>query len=164
MVCDQHFTGVHSNTGTDLALKIIDGLGVHKPDHSITTSVPSPEAIQTSIERECARRIFWLIRLADLKYSIYFGTSLPSKDNEISLRLPIDETSFELAVHSALPGNFCSCIKGTRALADTFCTEYLYLAAPRTQYASETGHLIRVFSIYSKIENISNAIEGKRYR
>jgi hypothetical protein len=36
----------------------------------------------------------------------------------------------------------------------------MYLPAPRTQYASEFGHLIRVVSIYSKVESILDVING----
>ena len=34
--------------------------------------------------------------------------------------------------------------------------EYFYLPAPRTKYASEFGHLIRVTSIHAKIEHLSD--------
>ena len=79
---------------------------MHKPDIPTLTPVPSPEFIHASIERECVRRIFWLIHFMDLTSAIYFKTALPAKDNELMLRLPVDETSFELAVHSTLPGKF----------------------------------------------------------
>lgn len=92
----------------DLALQIVENLGVHKPDNPTLTPLPSPEFIQASIERECVRRIFWLTHLMDLNSSIYFGTFLPPKENELMLRLPVDETSFELAVHSTLPGKSLS--------------------------------------------------------
>lgn len=53
---------------------------------------------------------------------------------ELRLRLPADETSFELGViYESLP-------------------EYLYLPAIRTQYASEMGHLIRVLTIWWRVE------------
>ncbi|KAJ7583379.1 hypothetical protein C8J56DRAFT_953877 [Mycena floridula] len=56
------------------------------------------------------------------------------REEQLRLRLPADETSFELAaIHSTLP-------------------EYLNSTAHRTQYASEMGHMIRVLTIYQRIE------------
>ncbi|KAL0953614.1 hypothetical protein HGRIS_004821 [Hohenbuehelia grisea] len=152
--------GVWSSRYHDLVLQIIDTLGVHSPEHPTLTPVPSPEFIHAAIERECVRRIFWLVYVMDVMAGIYYkrggdawdrasrgngapglGMSLTRSPGankfgttEMRLRLPADETSFELAVHSTLP-------------------EYLYLAAIRTQYASEFGHLIRVITIYAKIEH-----------
>ncbi|KDR80510.1 hypothetical protein GALMADRAFT_240800 [Galerina marginata CBS 339.88] len=117
----------------DLALQIVEGLGVHSPEHPTLTPVPSQEFVQGAIEREAIRRIFWLIHLLDIVASIYFKKPTTFADVELRLRLPVDETSFELGVHSTLP-------------------EYLYLPAVRTQYASELGHLIRILSIYAKVE------------
>ncbi|KAF8963423.1 fungal-specific transcription factor domain-containing protein [Flammula alnicola] len=117
----------------DLALQVVEGLGVHSPEHPTLTPVPSQEFVQQSIEREAIRRIFWLIHLLDVMSSIYFKKPTTFSDSELRLRLPVDETSFELGVHSTLP-------------------EYLYLPAVRTQYTSEFGHLIRIISIYAKME------------
>jgi len=38
--------------------------------------------------------------------SIYFKKPVTFADVELRLRLPVDETSFELGVHSTLPGMF----------------------------------------------------------
>ncbi|CAA7267424.1 unnamed protein product [Cyclocybe aegerita] len=126
----------------DLALQIVEGLGVHSPEHPTLTPVPSQEFVQRSIEREAIRRIFWLIHLLDVMASIYFKKPVTFTDSELRLRLPVDETSFELGVHSTLP-------------------EYLYLPAVRTQYASEFGHLIRIVSIYAKMEYALDELNGK---
>jgi hypothetical protein len=88
----------------DIALHIVENLGAHKHDMPTLTPAPSPELIQPSIDRECVRRIFWFIHFADLTSAIYFKSPMPAKENELMLRLPVDETSFELAVHSTLPG------------------------------------------------------------
>ncbi|KAJ3485539.1 hypothetical protein NLJ89_g11892 [Agrocybe chaxingu] len=86
-----------------LALQIVEGLGVHSPEHPTLTPVPSQEFVQRSIEREAIRRIFWLIHLLDVMASIYFKKPVTFTDSELRLRLPVDETSFELGVHSTLP-------------------------------------------------------------
>jgi hypothetical protein len=88
----------------------VEKLGVHRPENPTSMPAPPPQFIQSYIERECARRVFWLTHLMDVKSSIYFGTFLPPKENELLLRLPVDETSFELALHSTLPGEFPSSI------------------------------------------------------
>lgn len=149
---------------SDLALQILEPLGVHKPDIPTLTPVPSLEFIQASIERECVRRIFWLIHLVDLIFCIYLKRPIPPKDNHLSLRLPVDETSFELAVHSTLPGELPS-EPGWRGMGNDAdgvdLLEYLSSPAPRTQYASEFGHLIRVLSIYSRVEAILDTLNGR---
>ncbi|PFH51901.1 hypothetical protein AMATHDRAFT_58110 [Amanita thiersii Skay4041] len=125
----------------DLALQIVKGLGVHIPDNPLLTPIPSPEFIQSSLERESVRRIFWLIHMLDVMASIYFKKPLAISENELRLRLPADETSFELAVHSTLP-------------------EYIYLQPIKTQYASEFGHLIRILTIYAKVEYALDTLNG----
>ncbi|KAF8636421.1 hypothetical protein AX17_003603 [Amanita inopinata Kibby_2008] len=125
----------------DLALQIAKSLGVHSPDNPLLTPLPSPEFIQTSLEREAVRRTFWLIHMLDVMASIYFKKPLAIAEGELRLRLPADETSFELAVHSTLP-------------------EYLYLPPIKTQYASEFGHLIRILMIYAKVEYALDYLSG----
>lgn len=90
----------------DLALQIVDALGVHSPEHPTLTPVPSAEFIFASIEREAIRRIFWLIHYMDVMAAIFFKKPITFTDSELRLRLPVDETSFELGVHSTLPGEF----------------------------------------------------------
>ncbi|KAF8202552.1 fungal-specific transcription factor domain-containing protein [Pholiota molesta] len=132
-ILTEETNSIWSSRFHDLALQIVEGLGVHSPEHPTLTPVPSQEFVQRAIEREALRRIFWLIHFLDVMASIYFKKPVTFAENELRLRLPVDETSFELGVHSTLP-------------------EYLYLPAVRTQYASEFGHLIRIISIYAKME------------
>lgn len=89
---------------TDLALQILENLGVHEPDHPTLTPMPSADFIHQSFKREAVRRIFWLIHLLDVMASIYFKKPATFSSSELRLRLPVDETSFELGVHSTLPG------------------------------------------------------------
>jgi len=89
----------------DLALQVVESLNVFHPEHPTLTPVPSPEFIQAAIERESIRRIFWLIHISDVIGSIYFKKPVVSLGEQgMRLRLPADETSFELGVHSTLPG------------------------------------------------------------
>ncbi|KAG5724925.1 60S acidic ribosomal protein P2-alpha [Termitomyces sp. T112] len=118
----------------DLAIQLIESLNVYQHDYPTLTPVPSPEFIQASIEREAVRRMFWIIHFLDNLACIYFKKPMQGlSEHGRRLRLPVDETTFELGVHSTLP-------------------EYLYLPAVRMQYSSEFGHLIRVVTIYAKVE------------
>jgi hypothetical protein len=139
---------------SDIALQILKDLSVQKPDIPVITPIPSLGFINSAIERECVRRVFWLIHFIDLMSSIFFKTSPIAKETELTLRLPADETSFELAVHSTLPGIYI--LRLSRyCLSYRLCSisEYLYLPAPHAQYASEFGHLIRIVSIYANVES-----------
>ncbi|KAJ6621374.1 fungal-specific transcription factor domain-containing protein [Mycena sp. CBHHK59/15] len=121
----------------DLALQIVDALGVHNPEHPVITSVPTADFIHASIERESVRRVFWVIHIIDLETSIHNQRPVSLSDGQLRTRLPVDETSFELAVPSTLP-------------------EYLYLPPVRTHWVSELGHLIRIMSIYAQAEQNFN--------
>ncbi|KAG6821195.1 hypothetical protein H0H93_004015 [Arthromyces matolae] len=119
----------------DMAMQLIESLNVYQHDYPTLTPVPSPEFIQASIEREAVRRMFWIIHFLDNLAWIYFKKPMQGlQESGRRLRLPVDETTFELGVHSTLP-------------------EYLYLPAVRMQYSSEFGHLIRVITIYAKVES-----------
>lgn len=95
----------------DLALKILDSLGVHSSSPNPTSYVgtPPPPAdlppFQTSIDRECARRAFWLIHFMDLTSSVYSNAPMPSmSQKELMMRLPVDEIVFQGAGCHAPPG------------------------------------------------------------
>ncbi|KAJ7504510.1 fungal-specific transcription factor domain-containing protein [Mycena galericulata] len=121
----------------DLALQIVQALGVHNSEHPAITPIPTADFIHASIERESVRRIFWVVHIMDLQLSVYTQRPVSLSDTELRLRLPVDEDSFELAVHSTLP-------------------EYLYLPPVRTQWVSELGHLIRIMTIYAQAEHLLN--------
>ncbi|KAG7093900.1 hypothetical protein E1B28_007538 [Marasmius oreades] len=181
----------------DLTLHVVHALGAHMPDPPLLTPVPSQSFIESSIERESVRRVFWLVYLVDLLRGIYYrfddaklgrsgngyaGTGInpehtgnfpqatsgfdpnfgpasaspqpppnfppPSlasalgfnegvmgfSEVELKIRLPSDETSFELGtIHESIP-------------------EYLHLSAPHSPDASELGHVMRVMTIHQRVE------------
>ncbi|KAH9847279.1 hypothetical protein C2E23DRAFT_863425 [Lenzites betulinus] len=59
------------------------------------------------------------------------------------VRLPIDETTFELAV-----------------LSSSATSEYLRRPAPRTRYASQFGHMCRILELYHNVETIIATKDG----
>lgn len=144
-----------------LTLQIVESLDVHTPEHPLLNPNPTSAMVSESLERECIRRIFWFIYFVDCVRGVWFGwpgggmvSSSPItkglsigggvmgfSEAELRLRLPADETSFEMgAVHQSLP-------------------EYLYLPPVRTQYASEFGHLVRIVTIHQKIEWAMDALD-----
>ena len=86
-------------------MKILTDLDVHKTDNPILTSVPSVDLRQKSIERECMRRTVWFVHLIELLGSIFVHRPMSLKPQELLLRLPCDETSFEIASHLSVPGS-----------------------------------------------------------
>ncbi|KAF7308635.1 Coatomer protein [Mycena chlorophos] len=117
----------------DLALQVVQALGAHNPEPPAGAG-PSADSIQASIDRECGRRIFWVIHAMELACSIFAQRPVSLSETQLRLRLPVDETSFELAVQYPAP-------------------EYLY-SSTRAQSTSELGHFIRILSLYTEAEHL----------
>ncbi|OBZ73774.1 hypothetical protein A0H81_06057 [Grifola frondosa] len=124
----------------ELALQVLEeSLEVHKPDTPLLSATNTPDSLNTFIQRECTRRCFWLIQTLAWITRIY--TLKPVRPRSIELaelvRLPIDETTFELAV-----------------LSNSATSEFLHRPAPRTRYASQFGHVCRILEIYQNMESV----------
>jgi hypothetical protein len=105
-------------------------------------------------ERECARRCYWIIYfLHVLSTSCTRNVRRFGAENML-MRLPVDETSFELAIQSQAPGRTSppdwKCWSLTCSL---FRPEYLDEMAPKTNYVSEFGHLTRMTALFSQMED-----------
>ncbi|TCD60647.1 hypothetical protein EIP91_009734 [Steccherinum ochraceum] len=146
----------------DLALKIMEeSLDVSRADEpSLTTPPLSSGARTLCIERECTRRCFWLIQLMSWINGIYTFRPLRPRSVELMrhVRLPVDETSFELAVPAQGPG--------VLILFGVLCVivmpaEFMHLPAPRTKNASQFGHLCRILSLYQRLQvELNSSKEG----
>lgn len=130
------------------ALSIVTRLGIFDRDHTELTPFPSAEFINASIERECARRVFWLIYISDCVASVLYKRNILATESQLSLRLPMDETCFELSPHTAIP-------------------EYMTRPIPCT-VLSEIGQVIRIVSLHAQIERtldeFNNRENGKHPR
>ncbi|KAJ4000903.1 hypothetical protein F5050DRAFT_1708607 [Lentinula boryana] len=128
----------------ELALQMLKELGVHKPSYPLLTPVPSQAFIEENIEKECVReRVRCLVVVGE--DTTVDGILAGFSAEELRVRLPVDETSFEMGVvHECLP-------------------EYLYLPSTPAPSAnlpshktssmgSELAETIRILSIYNKIE------------
>jgi hypothetical protein len=93
-----------------VALHVIHTLGVMNPDPARLTPQPTPEYIDRQMQLECLRRIFWYIHSMDLLTSTFYQQPLSTgpKDSRLTLKLPLSETTFELAVTNILPGTSLS--------------------------------------------------------
>ena len=89
---------------SEFALQVLEQLGVYQADNPILTPAPSLEFIDASIERECARRVFWLIYISDALGSVLYRRPIMANETQLKLRLPVDETTFLFTVHDAVPG------------------------------------------------------------
>jgi hypothetical protein len=61
-----HFCG-----SADLALQIVDNLGVHKSEEPAVPPFSPCDSMDASIQRESAQRITWLVYAVDLMSSVY---------------------------------------------------------------------------------------------
>ncbi|KAG6381610.1 hypothetical protein JVT61DRAFT_208 [Boletus reticuloceps] len=86
-----------------LALEIVTKIGIFDSDSTVLTPHPSPELIDACIELECARRVFWLIFISDCFGWMLYRRARLATDSQLNLRLPIDETSFEVSPLTAIP-------------------------------------------------------------
>lgn len=126
----------------DLALRVLEeSLEVHVPDDKARrpASPTPPDSLDMYIERECSRRCFWLIQLMGWINAIYTYRPLRPRCVEMmaTVRLPIDETTFDLAVHW-----------------HSATSEFIHAPAPRTRYASQFGHVLRILSLYSTVQAV----------
>jgi len=85
-------------------------------------------------ERECARRCYWIIYFLDVLSTACTRNVRRFNAENMLMRLPVDETSFELGIQSQTP-------------------EYLDEMAPKTNYVSEFGHLTRMTALFSQMED-----------
>lgn len=72
------------------------------------------------------------------------------------VRLPIDETTFELASLTSSASEYqheIAC-RHTDRVGPFLACEYLRHAAPRTRYASQFGHVLRILEIYHNVEAV----------
>lgn len=86
-------------------------LEVHKPDDRLHRNSASLDYHDTYVERECTRRCFWFIQCMSWINGIY--TYKPMRPRSVELmpyvRLPIDETNFELTVYSNSASEYRFC-------------------------------------------------------
>ncbi|KZT65657.1 hypothetical protein DAEQUDRAFT_768711 [Daedalea quercina L-15889] len=132
----------------DLALKVLEeSLEVEKPDDQVQGLTDGD--LDFCIERECTRRCFWLVQCMGWISGIYIYKPVRPRSLEMTkkIRLPIDETTFDLAAHW-----------------NSATVEFLHLRAPTTRYASQFGHVLRILSIYQTVQNVVKSSVGLQYK
>ena len=139
----------------DLALKVLEeSLAVEKPDDQVQGRT---DGLDFCIERECTRRCFWLIQCMSWISGIYIYKPMRPRSLEMTkkIRLPIDETTFDLAAHWSSASEYClQPPRSPIAYIVYAAVEYLHARAPTTRYASQFGHVLRILSIYQTVQNV----------
>ncbi|KAH8111022.1 hypothetical protein DFH11DRAFT_1616599 [Phellopilus nigrolimitatus] len=120
----------------DLALRILHSQHVLSPNARPVELPPSSsdEEVSHAIQRESARRTFWLIHIIELLGATF--THRPTmyiKSDLDGVRLPCSEASFDLSMFAVPP-------------------EHLDSPALKTCEASEFGHVIRMATLLREIE------------
>ncbi|KAG6336044.1 hypothetical protein ID866_3043 [Astraeus odoratus] len=121
----------------ELALGIVTKLGIFDSDRTVLTPVPSPDFINASIE-------------------LLYKRNVLATASQLSLRLPMDETSFELSPHTAIPGIRTPLLlrasPGILSLGSlSFPPEYMTQPVSYT-VLSEIGQVIQILSLHEQIE------------
>ena len=84
-----------------------------RPDSTPPASPSDPDAVMHFIDRECTRRCFWLMQLIAWISHIYTHRGVRPRMAELAdvVRLPIDETTFELASLTTSASELRTCIR-----------------------------------------------------
>ena len=95
----------------DIATKILfETLDIASPESPPLSPKSTIQEMTRMTDRECARRCYWTIYfLHDLSTASTRNVKQFSAENML-LRLPVDETSFELGIQSQTPGKIPSLI------------------------------------------------------
>lgn len=145
-VCDQ-----------DIATKILfETLDIASPESPPLSPKPTIQEMTHMTDRECARRCYWIIYFLHVLSTACTRNVRRFSAENMLMRLPVDETSFELGIQSQTPGRVETPDRGWLLNTDVFLVfhlEYLDEMAPKTNYVSEFGHLTRMTALFSQTED-----------
>jgi len=145
-ICDQ-----------DIATKILfETLDIASPESPPLSAKPTIQEMTRMTERECARRCYWIVYFLHVLSTACTRNVRRFSAENMLMRLPVDETSFELGIQSQTPGKISPLIGAELLSADVFFVfypEYLDEMAPKTNYVSEFGHLTRITALFSQMED-----------
>jgi hypothetical protein len=89
----------------DIATKILfETLDIASPESPPLSSRPSAQDITRMTERECARRCYWIVYFLHVLSTACTRNVRRFSAENMLMRLPVDETSFELGIQSQTPG------------------------------------------------------------
>ena len=94
----------------ELALCILkEDLRIQDEHSSGLAPTPTTSFVPDAIGRECSRRAFWYIKLMHLTAFSYYQIPTPPIALDLkTLRLPVDEASFEFCAHNPQSGSLVS--------------------------------------------------------
>lgn len=89
----------------DIAAKILfETLDIASPESPTLSPKPTIQELNHMTERECARRCYWIIYFLHVLSTACTRNVRRFSTEGMLMRLPVDETSFELAIQSQTPG------------------------------------------------------------
>ena len=89
----------------DIAAKILfETLDIASPESPQFSPKPTTEEMSRMTDRECARRCYWIIYFLHVLSTACTRNVRRFSTEGMLMRLPVDETSFELRVQSQTPG------------------------------------------------------------
>ena len=95
----------HSFRHQDIAAKILfETLDIASPESPPLSPKPTIQDLNRMTERECARRCYWIIYFLHVLSTACTRNVRRFSTENLLMRLPVDETSFELAIQSQTPG------------------------------------------------------------
>jgi hypothetical protein len=89
----------------DIATKILfETLDIASPESPPLSPKPTIQDMTRMTERECARRCYWIIHFLHILFTTCTRNVRRFSAENMLMRLPVDETSFELGIQSQTPG------------------------------------------------------------
>jgi len=95
----------------DIATKILfETLDIASPESPPLSPKPTIQEMTRMTDRECARRCYWIIYFLHVLSTACTRNVRRFSAENMLMRLPVDETSFELGIQSQTPGRLPSLI------------------------------------------------------
>ena len=89
----------------DIASKILfETLDIASPESPPLSPKPSIQEMTRMTDRECARRCYWIVYFLHVLSTACTRNVRRFSAENMLMRLPVDETSFELGIQSQTPG------------------------------------------------------------
>lgn len=97
----------------DIATKILfETLDIASPESPPLSPKPTIQEMARMTDRECARRCYWIVYFLHVLSTACTRNVRRFSAENMLMRLPVDETSFELGIQSQTPGRTSPLIGG----------------------------------------------------
>ena len=112
----------------DIASKILfETLDIASPESPPLSPKPTIEEMNRMTDRECARRCYWIIYFLHVLSTACTRNVRRFSAEGMLMRLPVDETSFELGIQSQSPGKHPRLIENLDLMCLLFSTQNTWM-------------------------------------